>query len=184
MKLRKLVPSAAVLACAFALALPASAGAQHVILSVGLTNPIGDFGDFANLGWMAEGGVTFPVGEDGLWAGVVGSYGINNHDADVIGVTDGDKTNVLTGMGLIGYNIATEGNVAPYVWGGAGILVHRFVPEVGDSESDSNFGFQAGVGVSIGAQESDVHPYVEVRFEGASETQFIGANAGVAISVG
>lgn len=178
------VLTTSVAALFLAIAAPSIAHAQaSVFLMAGPTIPIGDFGDFAKTGWMGYAGVTFPLGENGLWAGVEGSYGQNSHDADVTFVDDGDKTNLIGAMGLLGYSIPTESSVQPYVWGGAGLLVHRFSPATGSSVSDSNFGFQAGAGVAIG--EGSVKPLIEARIESAgSETQFIGVEVGALIDVG
>lgn len=182
---RMLVASAAVFA--FALAAPINTQAQSIFVLAGVSAPTGGFADYAKTGWLAAAGVTFPVGEDGLWAGVEGMYGINNHDVDAPAeffVEDGDKTNLLGAMAILGYDIATEGNVNPYVWGGAGIQVHRFVPETGDSESESEFGYQFGAGVGFGSDDSSARPFVEVRYQGAKESKIIAGEVGVSFSVG
>lgn len=179
---RMLVASAAVLF--LALAAPLTANAQSVFISAGPTVPVGDFGDLAKLGWMFEGGLIFDVGEEGLWAGVSGSYGQNSHDDEFEGTFLDGRTDLIVGSAVLGYSIPTESSVAPYVWGGGGILVHRFVPEVGDSESDSNFGYQFGAGLSFGSEDASARPYVEARFQGADGSNFVGANVGVTFDVG
>lgn len=178
---------ASVAAVLFALSAPLTAQAQSIYVLAGPTFPTGDFADFANTGWFAAGGVTFPVGENGLWVGFEGSYGINNHDVDAPAeffVQDGDKTNLLGAMALLGYNIQTEGSVNPFIWGGAGLLAHRFVPEVGDNETDTNFGYQFGAGLSFGGDDSNVHPFVEARLEGSKESKFVAAEGGLSFGIG
>lgn len=167
-----------------ALAMPLTAGAQLVYVLGGPTFPVGDFSDFANTGWFAAGGVTFPVGEAGLWAGVEGSYGQNNHDESVLFVVDGDKTNLIGAMALLGYDIPTGSSVQPFIWGGLGLLVHRFSASFGVSDSESNFGYQFGAGLSFGGEQSSVHPFIEGRFEGAEASQFVSVEAGLAFGVG
>ena len=103
---RMLLASAAVFA--FAFAAPIDAQSQSIFLLAGLGSPTGDFNDYAKAGWMAEAGLTFDVGEDGLWAGVAAGYSSYKHDTDVIGVEDGDKTNLLSGMAILGYSSETE----------------------------------------------------------------------------
>ena len=169
-----------------ALALPLTANAQSIFLLAGPTIPVGDFGDFAELGFFGEAGFTVPVGENGLWTGVSGSHGQIQHDDELGTGFEGfeGRTDVIAAMALLGYDIPTEGSVSPYVWGGAGLLVHRFVPDVGDSESDSNFGYQFGAGLGFGGDDGGVNPFVEARFEGASGTNFVAAAVGVSFPVG
>lgn len=173
--------AASVVVLFMALALPLTARAQSIFILAGPTFPIGDFADYAKTGWFTEAGFTYPVGENGLWVGVAGSYGQNKHD-EVDGVSD--RTDLIGAMGLVGYDIPTEGNINPYVWGGGGLLVHRYVPETGDSESDSNFGYQVGAGISVGGADSNVHPFLEGRFEGSKDSKFVAAEVGVSIGVG
>ncbi len=159
-------------------AMPSGANAQAVIyVSGGGSFPTGDFGDFAKTGWMAAAGVLFDVGAEGVGVGVEGFYGQNNHE------TEGDKTNPYGAMAIIDYVFDTGSNAVPYVFGGAGLLVHRYSSDVFDTESDSQFGYQFGGGIGFGVSEN-VTAYVEGRYMGSSDTKFIGALAGLAFSVG
>lgn len=182
MKRRLILASAAVVL--MALAAPIPANAQNIYVLAGPTFPVGDFSDFAKTGWYAAGGVTFPVGQGGAWAGGELSYGQNKHDTNVLGVFDGDKTNLIGLMAILGYDIPSQGSVNPFVWGGLGLLVHKFAPDIGSGDSESNFGYQFGGGLSFGGDESNVHPFVEARFEGASASQFVAVEAGVSFGVG
>lgn len=184
---RMILASAVVLS--FALIAPLTAQAQSIFLLAGVSAPSGDFSDYANTGWLGAVGVTFPVGDAGLWAGVEGSYGQNKHDVDsdpVFEVEEGDKTTLIGVMAILGYDIQTEGNVNPYVWGGAGLQSHKFTSELSPSFDDtsSKFGYQFGAGVSIGSEDSNVHPFIEGRFQGSEDSKIIAGEVGVSIGVG
>lgn len=181
---RMILASVAVLS--FALAAPLTAHAQSIFLLAGVSSPTGDFGDYAKTGWLGAVGVTFPVGDAGLWAGVEGSYGQNKHDEDVAGVDAGDKTTLIGAMAILGYDIQTEGNVNPYVWGGGGLQSHKFTSPLFPAfdETSSKFGYQFGAGVSIGSDDSNAHPFIEGRYQGSSDSKIIAGEVGVSIGVG
>lgn len=156
---RMLLASAGVLA----LTLAAPLQAQSVYLSAGLSSPSGDDMEDVNTGWMIAGGALFSVGESGLWAGLDGSFGQNNIDEAV--ATD-ESIKPWSIMGVLGFSPETAGNVDPFFWAGAGIMGASVSDS--DIEIDSGFGWQAGAGVAFGAAESNVRPYVEVRYHSAS----------------
>ena len=160
--------------------LPAQADAQSIYISGGATFPTGDFGNYAKTGWMAAGGVMFPVGSPGLSAGVDLFYGQNNHES--ISGESSSKTTPWGAMAALLYNFTPEGSVQPYVFGGLGVLIHRFSTE-GFSESETKFGYQFGLGLDfpIGGT-TDL--YVEGRYMGASNTNYFAALAGFAFGVG
>jgi len=170
---RAIVTSTAVLL--LALALPLTANAQSIYVLAGASLPTGDYGDSADTGWLAAGGVTFPVGEAGLWAGAEGLYSRNGTDVDDF------SFKVFSAMGILGYNIPTESSLAPYVWGGAGLM------SVSNGDSESGFGWQLGAGASFEG-ESNVTPFVEARYQSASIDEgtisLIGLEAGVSIGLG
>ncbi len=151
-----------------------------------VSSPTGEFGDFAKNGWLAAAGVTFSIGESGLWAGVEGSYGENKHDEDVVGVDAGDKTNLYSAMAILGYDIQTEGNVNPYIWGDAGLQVHKFSSELYPSFDDtsSKFGYQFGAGIGFGSNESNARPFVEGRYQGSEDSKIMVGEAGVSFGIG
>ena len=179
---RALVSSVAALFLAFAL--PQTVNAQSIYVLAGLSAPTGDYGDFANTGWLGAGGVTFPVGEAGLWAGAEALYGQNGLDSDVVD----ENFKVFSAMGIIGYDIPTESSLSPYLFGGLGIMSLSF-----DGDSESGFGWQGGAGVAF-AGEGNVTPFVEGRFQSASidddestessTISFFGIEAGVSIGIG
>jgi len=164
-------------------AIPSQAHAQTTIyVSGGGSFPTGDFGDYANTGWMAAGGVIFGIGESGLGVGAELFYGQNNHK-DEASFYDNEKTSPYGAMAIVDYSFDTGGNIMPYVFGGAGLLVHRFSADGIDSESDSKFGYQFGAGLGFGIGETS-QLYVEGRYMGSEYTKYFAALAGFAFTLG
>lgn len=159
-------------------ALPVALSAQSIYAGAGLTIPMGDFGDYADTGWMGVAGVTVDIGESGLWAYGEGFYGQNNH-SDI----DGDKTNPYGAMGGVGYDFGDGESLGFYVFGGVGLLVHKYSSDDFEGGSESNFGYQAGAGVGVPLGDS-FGLWGEGRFMGASETTFIGILGGISIQLG
>ena len=159
-------------------AVPGTASAQSIYGGAGLTIPVGDFGDYADAGWMGVLGVTVDIGESGLWAYGEGFYGQNNH-SDV----DGDKTNPYGAMGGVGYDFGDGESVGFYAFGGAGLMVHKFSPDTGEGGSESQFGYQAGAGVGAPLGDS-FGLWGEGRIMGSKDTTFIGILAGVSVQLG
>lgn len=174
------VLTTSVAALFLAAAVPTLGQAQvSLYLAAGPSIPIGDLGDFAGTGWVAAGGFTFDLGENGLWTGAEGTYGRNGLDSEVDG-----HVQLIGVMALLGYTIPTESSVHPYVWGGAGILSGKVeVDGFEGGESDTDFGFQAGVGTTFG--HGAVRPLIEARLETAgSEKQFFAIDAGATFALG
>jgi opacity protein-like surface antigen len=176
MKSRTLLSFAA---AALFLMVPSSLFAQSIFVGGGATFPTGEFGDYADTGWIGVAGVLFPVGEGGLNVGVEGFYGQNNHN-DV----DGDKTNPYGAMAILEYDIGDDEGVGAYLFGGAGLLVHKFGTDATEGGgSETNFGYEAGAGVSfpLGGSTS---LWAEGRYMGASGTNFFGILAGLGFGIG
>lgn len=165
-------------------AIPTQADAQSTTLYIsgGASFPTGDFGDYSNTGWMAAGGVLFGIGDSGFGAGAELFYGQNNHK-DEASFFQGEKTTPYGAMAIVDYAFDTGSGVMPYLFGGLGLLVHRFSADNIESESDSQFGYQfgGGVGFPIGGT---TQLYIEGRYMGSSDTTFFGALAGFAFALG
>jgi hypothetical protein len=173
----------AVLAFAVA-ATPASAQNLSVFVTGGASVPVGDFGDWADTGWIVGGGLLVPVGPMGMWVGGEGFYGRNGNNFD-----DFDTT--LTGAGgLLGYTFTPAAQLSPFVFGSLGFL------SVGDTEegigSESGLAFGAGGGVAY-----QVTPRVSLFGSGrfvngrgkfvsdeTTNVQFIPITVGVTIGLG
>lgn len=159
-----------------------SAAAQSVYLGGGGSFPMSDYGDYADTGFLLVGGGTFPLGEGGLSASVEGFYGQNSH-SDV----DGDKTNPYGFMGGLIYGFGDpDSGPAPYVFGEAGLMWHKYSSDTFGDASESGFGYGGGAGV--GFPLGGIDAWVEGRLMNASiedsNTMFLGAVAGISISLG
>jgi opacity protein-like surface antigen len=179
-----------VAAALFAFVFPVTLSAQSLYISGGATFPTGDFGDYADTGWMIAGGVLFnDIGTGGLSLGAEGFYGENKHGNNDFDYGDG-KTNPYCVMGIAVYSFQTGGSIQPYVFGGAGWLAHKFTAsalEIDISETTSSFGYQFGAGVGFPISQK-VSIYGEGRYMGGtgdnSDTKFFGAFAGLTFGLG
>ena len=178
----KRIASALSVGVVAALVAAAPLSAQYVFLGGGLTKPVSDYNDYAKTGWIATGGVGFDVGSKGLWIEAQGYFGNNNH-SDV----DGDKTQLLSGMGAIGYSFSPEAKVTPWVMAGAGFLSHKFKPATGTGGTDTSFAYEAGAGLGIKAG-SKAHVWFGGQYMAGtgdnSGTKFLGILAGITFAVG
>ncbi|UCC24114.1 MAG: porin family protein [Gemmatimonadales bacterium] len=168
--------------CALALT-AAPAFSQSIFVGVGPTFPTGDYSEYANTGFMLVGGLTFEIANNLDIYGEVG-WGQNNHEQE------GDKTNPVTFMGGLVYGFGGAASpVEPYVFGGAGILQHRYSSDEFGDESDSGFGFQGGAGVGfdlagLGAWVEGRFTSASIDYDGVSETTaYFALVAGVSIDL-
>jgi len=158
-----------------AFAIPAQAQTTLYIAG-GATFPTGDFGEYANTGWMAAGGAIFGLGDSGFGVGGEIFYGQNNHGSDEVDLDS--KTSPYGIMAIADYAFGSEGSIRPYVFGGLGVLVHRFSAEGFEAESESQFGYQAGAGLGF-----PIGLFIEGRYMGSSDTNYFGALAGWAFDL-
>lgn len=182
------------------LALPTQAEAQWTLyVEGGATFPSGDFSDFAKTGWMGIGGFVYQL-SSGIGLGAEGFYGSNNHKDDVFGTVSSvanfsavaaaaasDKTDLSGFMGTLTYFFEVGGTVDPYVFGGLGMLYHKFKSDVLDSsETEKAFGWELGAGVSFGVSES-MSIFGEGRYMAGtgdiSGTKLFGIFAGLAFGL-
>lgn len=168
-------------------AAPAATQAQWVWVGGGLSIPTGDAGDALNAGWMGTVGVGFPIGESGLGVAAEGFYGQNNASDEAVGL---DKANIYGAMANIGYRIGDPASIGAYLFGGAGLMAVKASPETGESETDSNFGYQFGAGVDVPVGSS-VGLFFEGRYmgstgadEGESNLNLISILAGLGFGIG
>lgn len=174
----------AALALAFlAISAPGQVAAQVSIgVSGGATFPSGDYGDYASVGWIGTAGLTVPIGESGLAVGASGFYGSNSHDID------GDKTNLLGGLGAVGYGFQTGGALTPYVYAGLGMMRHSYKsennPSLEGSESDLAYGGGVGVGFPLGSLMGAVDAFYVMGSGDIDGTEFFGVTFGVAFPLG
>ncbi len=177
---RTCVLSFAAVLTALTLTLPSPASAQGVYWGAGITFPMGDYGDYAKTGYLGIAGISFDLGPAGLSVVGEGFYGQNSHE------TDGDKTNPYGAMAGLLYDLNPEETGGPYVFGQAGLMVHKYSSDEFGDDSETGFGFGAGAG--YGFPLGDTELFVEGRYMYGSfdygNTSFLGIMAGVALTLG
>jgi hypothetical protein len=167
-------------------AVPAVAQAKFS-LGGGLTLPLGDFDDLVGTGWHGLGAVgfqpaDFPVGfqVDGMYQ----RFGFDN-------VPDDFDANfqVIQGTANVVYTFtsAEESTFHPYLIGGLGLYNEKGTgDDVGDTESQTDFGVNAGAGFDF--QLGSVGLFVEGRFHNVftedNSTNFIPITAGIRLGGG
>jgi len=170
--------SAAAIFVALMLLIPAAVSAQAFgFLGAGVTFPSGDYGDYANTGWLGSAGVGFPIGDAGLAVGGEAFYGQNNHDFK------GDKTHPYGVLGFVQYSFGNMDKLHPYVLGGAGIMVHKYSSDTYKGDSDTKFAYTFGAGVSY-PLGGTTGLYGEGRYYGRDKTNFIGILGGLYVTFG
>ena len=158
-------------------AVPAQAQTT-LYVGAGGSFPTGDFGDYANTGWMAIGGAVFGLGDSGFGVGGEIFYGQNNHNDDFGTVFENSKTTPYGIMAIADYAFGSPDGLQPYLFGGLGLLVHKFSADNIDSESESQFGYQFGAGLAF-----PIGLFVEGRYMGAEDTKYFGVLAGWAFDL-
>lgn len=154
--------------------------AQFIFVGGGLTIPTGDFGDFADTGWMTTGGFGVDIGESGLAAGVEGFYGQSSEE---VGEADVD---LYGAMGFLLYRVGNPARVGPYLFAGAGIHGVDVTDPATEDASETKFGYEFGAGLDF-PFATRVGAWLEGRFMGSSafeSTNFFGILAGLAFSLG
>lgn len=169
------------LIAALAMTLPATVQAQSLYVGGGVLIPISDFEDDADAGFMGIGGISFDIGDSGFAVGAEGMYGPGS------GADDGPDIDVYSAMGWLLYGFGEEGSVAPYIFGGAGILgcnADSSGPTPAScTDDDTNFGYQGGAGLDVPLSDR-VNLFFEGRYMGSTDIDIIGALAGLSIGLG
>jgi hypothetical protein len=176
----------AVLLIALTVTLPPQASAQGVFLGAGLTLPTGDYGEYADAGWIFEGGVSFPIVQNRVFLFADGLFGSNSH-----GDVEGDKTNLLGGLGGVELSFADEDGRGFFVFGELGFLRHDYksdeYPQFEGADTGLAFGAGGGYGIPLGGRLMGwvLGRYLQAQFdEDDGNTSFLGVMAGVSIPIG
>ena len=185
--MRKCALFSVALLAVLSFALPTQISAQSAFLGAGVTVPTGDYSDFgdgdgANSGFMAIGGVTFPMGEGPLSIVGEGFYGMNNHEYE------GDKTNLYGAMAGLLFDPSTEGEAGAYAFGQAGLMVHDYKSDDFSEFEGSETGFAFGGGVGYGFPLGSLSAWAEGRYMVGlfddGNTTFAGIMAGLSFPLG
>ncbi len=170
------------LACVALALMATSTAAQtraHLSFGGGITQPSGDFGDVAKLGWhgLASIGV-FPGWEPFGFQGVA-FYGENKFEVG------GGKAKLFGALAELRFNLRTGAPFTPYLTAGGG-LVNVKATGGGGSSSETNGALEGGIGVSyLGA--GNVGVFVEARyvnvFDSGPDLTFVPLTAGLRIAI-
>jgi hypothetical protein len=174
----------------FSLWCPNPISAQGVFLGAGRSFPTGDYGEYADAGWIAEAGVTFPLNQEkGIFLVGEGLYGSNNHSD-----FEGDKTKLLGAFGGIEVSFANESGAGPFVFAELGILRHDYTSDEYPEFDEANTGLAVGGGGGYGLPLTRrLSVYVLGRYlwghleneeTGEGNTTLFGLMAGVSVSLG
>jgi len=168
MKRISLVLAAAGL-CA-AVAAPASAqaptpGGLRYGIHAGALMPMGTYGDFDKLGWVAGAGGTYWLTGGSLGIQVDGSYSQTAHD----GFSGNSK--IVGGLASLVYGLMPASAPArPFITGGVGYYNVKIDDGAGTSASESKVGFGIGAGVSLKLGTSSNRLVIGTRYTSVSTT--------------
>jgi hypothetical protein len=160
--------------------------AQEVFLGAGGSLPTGDFGVYADVGWVVGGGLGLPLNDKGLSIFADARFGSNKY-SDI----DGDKAVLLAGFVGIEMSFSGSGGVGPFVFGKAGVLRHddrsRDFPQYEVDGTGAAFGGGAGYRLPLkGSLNAWVlGEYIQGQFDDEDgNTTFLALMAGVSIPLG
>lgn len=165
-----------------------TAQAQGVGFNVGggVSLPLGDFGDQADLGFHGLVGVSFQPANLPVGIRVDGMYHMWGGSEDVFGDADVNARAIAgTANAVYTFQTAETSTFHPYLIGGLGLyntaLTGDDVPDEFD-DSTTDFGINAGAGFNFAAGES-LNLFVEGRFHNVftdgSDVKFIPITVGV-----
>ena len=139
----------------------------------GAIAPAGDFGTYANTGWIGYAGIAKPLaGNPRVAIQAVAFYAHTSHEG-----TRGEATNIPGIGGGILYQLATSGTVRPYVSAGGGLLQHRY--DAGSTGYGSESESKAFVGVGGGLGFGRV--FVDARYVASDGTSFMPISVGMSL---
>jgi len=162
------------LATVAVLSLPAAGEAQVSLLgAVGVTNPMSDLNDVADVGWHAMAGMHLAIADLPVGLRADGAY----HSFGEQGMNP--ATNILSGALSLVVKFPGVG-LSPYLLGGVGI--YRTSADGSSFATESDSGIHGAFGVDIGAL--DFGGFAEVRVvnvstESAGNRRFVSATLGV-----
>lgn len=138
----------------------------------GANIPMGDFADVADTGWLLGGGILGALGASGLWLGAEGMFGRN-------GVSDTDAdVQLVGGGGMLGYTFNQTARVSPYIFGSAGVLSSKLTGDGAESDSESEFAWGGGAGISLAASPRATL-FASGRYVAADDLKFVPVSIGV-----
>ncbi|MEQ1692420.1 MAG: hypothetical protein ABMA00_14100 [Gemmatimonas sp.] len=152
-------------------------------VSAGASLPMGDYGKYANTGYLATVGLLFKVGEKGLSVGGQGLFGANSHSD-----YDGDKTTLMGALGSVVYRLGDATKPGVSLIGNVGMLQHKYSSDQFPNEEGSSSGVAYGGGAAFTVPRGRMSVYLAIRYLMASieneTTAFVPIQAGVTIPLG
>jgi outer membrane protein with beta-barrel domain len=182
---REVVMRRVLVAVAWVLALTAGTGSAQARVEVGVgggvTNPIGDFGNAAKVGWHGRGSVAFLPAGAPVGLRIVGYYGQNGFDGG------GGDWKLAGGVGELLLRLRAAGGIKPYVALGGGVYNVKAEPSGGPSTSDTKAAMTAAAGLGYSFTASTA-VFFEARwvnvFVAGSDIAFIPLSAGLQFGLG
>ncbi|MGH7537658.1 MAG: outer membrane beta-barrel protein, partial [Gemmatimonadales bacterium] len=108
--------------CALLLLAGAAVPAQAQVrfgLAGGVITPLGVYGDFDKLGFIAGAGASIPIGTAPVRVRVEGTFSQTSHK-DVSGTPVDGNTRIIGGMASLVYSFQAGASLTPYILGGVG----------------------------------------------------------------
>ena len=167
---------------ALALMAPAAVQAQTLLYGGGgVLFPVSAFDVTSDPGFVAVGGIMFPVGGGAFSVGAEGLYG------KASGAGDRSSTDINGLMAYVETTFGEEGGPQPFLFGGAGMLRFNSSETAGGETSKTSFGYQGGGGLSFSIG-GIVSLWVEGRYVSASpatplKPTFVSFMAGASINL-
>ncbi len=161
--IRGLVAAILLIAAATTVAEAQTQSASRFGISAGISSPMGDFGDFADLGFIVGGQFSTGLGERLMLRINVdfSSYGASSPGS-------GDVT-LIGGIANILLPITTQSELKPYVLGGVGMVNAK----ADGSDSRTELAFNGGIGFNFNMANrvwfTEVK-FVSVQTDGSSTT--------------
>ena len=144
-------------------------------VGVGLTMPMGDYGDVASMGFHAQGSALFGLGAGPMNIRADLAY----HHTGIEGGADGSTT-LIGGMANLVYNFATTGSAKPYALLGVGYFSEK--ADAGGTFDDSGIAYGIGFGVNFAMTAASL--FAEVKYQTIAENDTFNATNFFPITVG
>lgn len=163
----------------------ASNVSAQVALTVagGASLPMGDYGKYANTGYVATVGLLVKTSKPGMSLGGQLLYGGNSHSD-----YDGDKTTLTGLLGTVNYRFGDAAKAGPFVVGNVGLLRHTYSSDKFPDEEGTSYGVAFGGGAGFAIPRGSMNLYAVARYLMASidgeTTAFVPIQVGVTIPLG
>jgi opacity protein-like surface antigen len=135
-------------------------------LKAGIALPMGDFGDFAGLGFHVGGHLSIPL-QGQIALRFDADYGRYEGENGIIV----DNVSLLGGMANLVFNLQTQSELKPYLLGGVGFYNVTLTGNGGGSADDSALAFNVGIGYDFNLGGSKLFTelrYLSIQNEGGS----------------